>query len=201
MRRINRDAVIAVILLCMVGFLYHASYDIRTPEFDRLAPGQMGPGLWPRAILIGLAITGSIYLLQSIVSPPPRGEKLGGPTGWYRHYRNPIWCFAAFAAFLSAIPFLGMLIAGVLFVFGLMTLLGPKDWGAAKRHLLTTLGTVVGMWFVFACLLEVQLPKGEITGGMEEWLFVNVCELVSSISEAVAWLDGGACHLALVPMV
>ena len=201
MGRINRDTVIAVILLCLVGFLYYASYGIRTPEFDRLAPGQMGPGLWPRMILIGLAVMGVFYLLHSIVDPPPPAEKLGGLIGWYRHYRNPIWCFAAFAAFLTVIPFLGMLIAGALFVFGLMTLLGPKNSVALKQHVLTTLGTVGGMWFIFACLLEVQLPKGEFTGGLEEWLAVNVCGLVASIGEAVAWIDGGACHLASAPIV
>lgn len=187
--------MIAVILLCLVGFLFYTSYNIRTPEFDRLAPGQMGPGLWPRIILIGLAVMGSIYLLQSIVDPPPPAARLGGPIGWYRHYRNPIWCFAAFAAFLTVIPFSGMLIAGALFVFGLMTLLGPKNWTAARQHALTTLGTVGGMWFIFACLLEVQLPKGDFTGGLEEWLSVNICGLVASITEAIAWLDGGACHL------
>jgi hypothetical protein len=201
MKRINRDTVIAVVLLCLAGFLYYASYSIRTPEFGRLAPGQMGPGLWPRIILIGLLIMGTIYLLQSIVKPPPPAEKLGGMVGWYRHYRNPIWCFAAFAAFLSIIPFLGMLIAGALFVFGLMTLLGPKNSVAIKLHVLTTLGTVGGMWFVFACLLEVQLPKGELTGGLEEWLSVNVCGLVAAISEAIAWFDGGACHLAATTTV
>lgn len=205
MNRLNRDTLIAVILLCLVGFFFYSSYNIRTPEFERLAPGQMGPGLWPRIILIGLMIMGVVYLFQSLIDPPPPGDKRGGLGGWYRHYRNPIWCFAVFAIFLLLIPQLGMLIAGILFVFGLMTLLGPMDMLAVKRHGWTTLGTVGGMWFIFACLLEVQLPKGELTGGLEEWMLVNICGLVASFGETMgqlfAGLDGGVCRAGAAPAV
>jgi Tripartite tricarboxylate transporter TctB family len=196
MRRLNRDTVIAVLLLCLVGFLFYSSFNIRTPAFDRLAPGQMDPGLWPRIILIGLSIMGVIYLFQSIIDPPPPGEKRGGLVGWYRHYKNPIWCFAGFAAFLILIPQLGMLIAGIIFVFSLMSFLGPKDWSAVKRHIWTTLGTVGGMWFIFACLLEVQLPKGNLTGTLDEWMLVNICGLVASVGQLFAGLDGGTCHVS-----
>ena len=193
MNRLNRDSLIAIVLLLLVGVFTYASFGIRTPEFERLAPGQMGPGFWPRIILAGLAIMGVIYLIQSLVSPPPPGEKRGGIVGWYRYYRNPIWCFAAFALFLFLIPILGMLIAGILFVFGLMSFLGPNDHPAIKRHLLATVGTVGGMWFIFACLLEVQLPKGHLTGAFDEWMIVNICGIVTSIGNLFAAVDGPGC--------
>ncbi|MBK17615.1 MAG: hypothetical protein CMM52_02070 [Rhodospirillaceae bacterium] len=186
MNRLNRDTLIAVILLLLVGFFMYSSFSIKTPVFEKLAPGQMDPGFWPRIILTGLAIMGLIYLFQSIVTPPPPAEKRGGLIGWYRHYKNPIWCFVVFAIFLTIIPILGMLIAGLLFVFALMTMLGPKDKAAFKRHSWTTMGTVGGMWFIFACLLEVQLPKGQYTGLFDEWLLVNVCGIVSTIGEIFA---------------
>lgn len=200
MNRLNRDTLIAVILLCMVGFFLHTSFGIRTPEFERLAPGQMDPGFWPRIILTGLAIMSVIYLLQSIVDPPEPGPKRGGIKGWLRHYRNPIICFAAFAVFLLLIPELGMLISGIIFVFGLMTLLGPKDPAATKRHILTSLCTVGGMWFIFACLLEVQLPKGELTGGMDEWLLINVCSVKAAIGDLFAAADGSCRITTALPV-
>jgi len=94
---------------------------------------------------------------------------------------------------------LGMLIAGLIFVFSLMTMLGPKDGLAVKRHVLTTFGTVGGMWFIFACLLEVQLPKGQLTSVFDEWLLVNICGIVSSIGELFA--DAGPSCSALMPSV
>ncbi|MDP6173245.1 MAG: hypothetical protein QGF09_03660 [Rhodospirillales bacterium] len=74
MNRLNRDTLIAVGLLCLVGFFFHTSFNIRTPEFERLAPGQMGPGLWPCIILGSLMVMGVIYLFQSILDHR-RGEK------------------------------------------------------------------------------------------------------------------------------
>ncbi len=176
MKRLNRDTLIAAVLLLFCGVFLYASRGIRTPEFEKLAPGQMDPSLWPRIILGGLVIMCGIYLVQSLVTPPAPGEKRGGVAGWYRHYRNPIWCYAVFLGFLLLLPLLGMLIAGALFVFGLMTLLGGRDRTALKHHALVTLGTVGGMWFIFACGLEVQLPRGGITGGAEEWLLVQLCD-------------------------
>lgn len=199
MKRLNRDTLIAIALLCVVGILIHDSFGIKTPEFERLAPGQMNPGFWPQIILTGLAIMGVIYLFQSIVDPSVPGEKRGGLAGWYRYYRNPIWCFAAFAAFLLLIPMLGMLIAGLLFVFGMMSLLGPTDRPAVLRHAWASLATVGGMWFVFACLLEVQLPKGNLTGAFDEWMLVNVCGVASSIGRVFGGLEGAACIASSLP--
>jgi len=110
-----------------------------------------------------------------------------------------------FAVYLLLIPQLGMLISGLLFVFGLMSLLGPKDKSSVKRHGWTTLGTVGGMWFIFACLLEVQLPTGEIAGGFEELILVNICGFVASLGETLgqlfARLDAGVCQAGAGPVI
>ena len=176
MKRLNRDTMVAALLLVMCGVFLYSSGSIKTPEFEKLAPGQMDPSFWPRLILAGLVIMCGIYLVQSLLAPAVPREGRGGLMGWYRRYRNPIWCYAAFLAFLLLLPVLGMLAAGALFVFGLMTLLGGRDSVALRHHALVTLGTVGGMWLIFACGLEVQLPRGEITGGAEEWLLVLICD-------------------------
>ncbi len=176
MKRLNRDTLIATVLLVMCGVLLYSSGGIKTPEFEKLAPGQMDPSLWPRIILGGLVVMCGIYLVQSLLAPAVPRERRGGLVGWYRYYRNPIWCYAAFLAFLLLLPLLGMLASGALFVFGLMTLLGGRDRTALRHHALVTLGTVGGMWFIFACGLEVQLPRGGVTGGAEEWLLVQLCD-------------------------
>lgn len=176
MKRLNRDTLIATVLLLFCGVFLYASRGIKTPEFEKLAPGQMDPSLWPRIILGALVVMCAIYLVQSLLAPPVSRERRGGLAGWYRYYRNPIWCYAAFLVFLLLLPLLGMMASGALFVFGLMTLLGGRDRTALRHHALVTLGTVGGMWFVFACGLEVQLPRGAVTGGAEEWLLVQLCD-------------------------
>jgi len=154
MRRINRDTIVAVVLLFVWAGFWTASHDIKPPTF-----GQMAPSLWPRIILIALILMTLVYLGQSILDPPEPGDKRGGLAGWLGHYRNPLWCYAMFLAFLLALPYLGMLIAGILFVFGLMTVLGGRDRRALVRHALIAVGTVGVMWLIFTFPLGVILPR------------------------------------------
>ena len=154
MRRINRDPIVAVALLFIWAGFWTASYDIKPPTF-----GQMAPSLWPRMILIALIFMTLLYLGQSILKPMTQGERRGGIGGWLRYYQNPIWCYATFLAFLLLLPTLGMLIAGILFVFALMIVLGGRCPTDLARHALIALGTVGGMWMIFTYALGVILPR------------------------------------------
>ncbi len=46
MQRLNRDAIIAIILLAFCGVFFWASFDIRQPYYVVLMPST-----WPRVIL------------------------------------------------------------------------------------------------------------------------------------------------------
>ena len=79
-----------------------------------------------------------------------------------RKYRNPLWCYGLFLAFLLTLDYLGMLIGGVLFVFCLLTAVG----GASKRnlivHALIAVIMIGAMWALFTYALGVIFPQGEI---------------------------------------
>ena len=68
MVKLNRDSVVAIILLFVCGVLFYSSFDIRQPDY-----GVLMPSTWPRLILVVLALLSSIYLIQSIRNKP--GEK------------------------------------------------------------------------------------------------------------------------------
>ena len=103
-------------------------------------------------VLLALA-AGSVYLAQD--SPADTG------TGFAR-YRNVLVCYALFGLFLVSLPYLGMLIAGVLFVFSSLTLLGPPTLRSVPRHALIAVLTVGGMWLLFTYGLNVILPEGVV---------------------------------------
>ncbi|MFQ5774747.1 MAG: tripartite tricarboxylate transporter TctB family protein [Kiloniellaceae bacterium] len=159
MRRINRDVVIAVFLLAMCGAFFWASFDIRQPDY-----GTLMPSTWPRAIVALFVVLSAIYLVQSLRRPAgeDRAERPPGLKAWLAYYRNPLWCYGLFLAFLVTLPVLGILIGGVLFVFCLLTGLG----GARPRNLLShaviALVSVGAMWAVFTFALGVILPQGMI---------------------------------------
>ena len=167
MGRLNRDAVIAIVLLMACGILFWSTFSIRAPDY-----GQLKPSTWPRVVLGVLSLLSTIYLVQSLRrGPAPEDEadkdddgppRTPGLIGWILYWRNPLWCFGLFFAYLATLPVLGSLIGGVLFVFTLMGVLG--GWSARNlvQHAALALISVGGIWGIFTYGLGVILPPGEI---------------------------------------
>jgi len=166
MGRLNRDAVIAIVLLMACGIFFWSTFSSRTPDY-----GQLKPSTWPRVVIALLTLLSSIYLVQSLRrgpaaenepnesdSPPPAP----GLIGWILYWRNPLWCFGLFFAYLITLPVLGSLIGGVLFVFTLMGVLGGWSARSLIQHAAIALISVGGMWSIFTFGLGVILPPGEI---------------------------------------
>ncbi len=82
--------------------------------------------------------------------------------GWISYWRNPLWCFALFFAYLATLPVLGMLIGGVLFVFVLLGMLGGWKGRKPLVHGAVALLAIGGMWSLFTFGLDVMLPSGMI---------------------------------------
>ena len=156
---LNRDSIVAIVLLAACGGLALATLDIREPDY-----GQLSPAVWPRAIVGLLAMLSLIYLVQSLRKGPdaPDPDAPKGAKAFFAHWRNVIWCFVLFGTYLLAIPYVGMLVGGIAFVFALLTALGGLR--AAALHAVIAVVTVGGMWLVFTHGLEVLLPRGEWTG-------------------------------------
>lgn len=156
---LNRDIFVAIFLLLVCGGLTVASLDIREPNY-----GQLSPATWPRIILGVFGLLSFIYLIQSLRQEPtaPAPDSPKSLSEFFAYWRNVIWCFVLFGAYLISIPFLGILVGGVLFVFLLLTVLGGfKAWAL---HAVIAAVSVGGMWTIFTFALNVILPRGEWTG-------------------------------------
>ena len=155
---LNRDTIVAICLLVICGGLGYASLDIREPDY-----GQLSPATWPRVIVGVMAFLSTIFLVQSLRAGPdaPR-EPVGGMTGFFGYWRNVLWCFVLFGAYLIAIPYVGILLGGMAFVFLLLTALGGVR--NTVLHIVIAVVTVGGMWTLFTFALRVILPRGEWTG-------------------------------------
>jgi len=158
--RLNRDTLVAIALLVICGVFWHQSFAIREPDY-----AQMSPAAWPRAILGILTVLCLIYLVQSVAQGPDAPSD--GPRGvaaFLRHWRNVIWCFVLFLAYLLAMPYLGMLVGGVLFVFLLLNALGGWSPRRMAIHGAIAVVAIGGMWSLFTYGLHVFLPAGEWFG-------------------------------------
>ncbi len=160
MERLNRDSVIAMVLLVFCGVFFWASFDIRTPDY-----GVLRPSTWPRVVIGILSFLSLIYLIQSLKGNPEiattgKSDRQPGIRGWIIYWRNPLWCFGLFFVYLALLPVLGMLIDGIAFVFVLMGVLGGWDGKKPLVHACIAVLTIGGMWSLFTFGLNVMLPSG-----------------------------------------
>lgn len=167
---VTRDITVAVFLLAVSGVLWFASYDIRVPDY-----GQLSPATWPRIIIGAITLLSFIYLIQSVnaarnptsadvseLSDESAEERPIGISGFYHYWKNVIWCFVLFGLYLYSLPWLGMLLGALAFVFILLCALG--GWGSRQLllHAAIALVTVGGMWTLFTYGLGVLLPSAEL---------------------------------------
>ena len=164
MERLNRDAVIAIVLLLFCGVLFWSSFDIRTPNY-----GVLKPSTWPRVVIAVMAFLSLIYLIQSLraneaVATAEKSDREPGLKSWFVYWQNPLWCFGLFFVYLALLPVLGMLIDGILFVFVLMGVLGGWDGRKPLVHGAIAVLAIGFMWSVFTFALGVLLPPGMFLG-------------------------------------
>ena len=160
--RINRDVVIAAVLLLFCGVFFWASFEIRQPDY-----GVLMPSTWPRVVLGALTFLSMLYLFQSLRQGSPEtseGEDFHPKSiaEWYAYWHNVIWCFALFLGYLLALPILGMLLSGILFVFVLLGVMGgwaPRD---LVMHAAVAVLAIGSVWALFTFALGVLLPPGII---------------------------------------
>ena len=152
----NRDFFVALFFLALSVGMYAASYTLPEPMF-----GQLASWTWPRLILVPLGILSLVMMAQS--------QQAGGETvkfadliNWIVENRNPFVCFALFLGFLLAMPVLGMLLGGLIYVFLTLNVLGGWQPKQMVVHAGISLVFVVGMWSVFSLALGVVLPEGTI---------------------------------------
>ncbi len=157
MSRINRDVIVALGLLVLCGVFFRATFDIRDMGY-----ATIGAAVWPRMILLVLVVLSLIYLFQSLRRPAEAAAAGPGVKEWLWRHRNVLWCYALFALFLITLPWLGMLIGGILFVFGALTAMGERTLRAHLMHAVISVTTIGIMWAIFTFALRVILPEGEI---------------------------------------
>jgi len=156
--RLNRDTIVAAVLLVACAVFWQQSFQIREPDY-----GQMSPAAWPRAILVILTALCLGYLVQALrQGPDAPAEVPGDGTPFLARWRNVLWCFALFLAYLLIMPLLGMLVGGVLFVFLLLNALGGWSPRLMAMHAAVAVVSMGGMWGLFTYALHVFLPTGSL---------------------------------------
>ena len=152
------DIIIAIFLLCFSGIMINDASNIRDLGFE-----GMKADAWPRVVLWLLVVMSSIMLGKSYIQLKTEGHKDNNTFKVnFSKFKNAFICFGMFLFFLSTLDYLGMLLGGIAFVFGLLTFLGGFSLNLIIKHLTISVLSIGFMWMVFTFGLRVMLPEGEI---------------------------------------
>ena len=156
---IKKDTIIAIFLLLFCGIMINSSFDIEDPGYQ-----GMKASFWPTIVLCLLSIMCLVMLIKSVVTEAENNLNSNdiNLTNVFFKFKNASICFLMFILFLTFLDYLGMLIGGVLFVFGLLSLLGGFEIKKIINHLIISIITIGIMWSIFTFGLKVILPEGEI---------------------------------------
>lgn len=157
MNRRHTDIALAMVLLLGSVLFYAETFQVRN------FPGtRFGAEIWPRAILIAMGLLSLLLLIQGLRASP--ADKPGpGLSGLIAREGIALTVFACFCAFLLLVPRIGAYPAGALFVFAVLSALGPRNPRAVLLHLAIALGMTLVLWVIFSGILKVIVPSGRWT--------------------------------------
>ena len=156
---INKDTIVAIFLLLFCGIMINNSFEIEDPGYQ-----GMKASFWPTVILYLLSVMCLVMLIKSVVYKTDNNlDAIDENTfNIFLKFKNALICFFMFVLFLTFLDYLGMLIGGILFVFGLLTLLGGSSPKKLFNHFIISIITIGIMWSIFTFGLKVILPEGEL---------------------------------------
>jgi len=153
------DRITSILLFVLSGLWIYWARQLPYPKFAQVS--HMGPGDFPTIVAVMLAIFAIWLFVDTFRSPVQKtetdsddeSESLKNP----KAERDIITGFGLFTIMLVVMPFIGFSLSASVFVCLFLLLIGRY------RFYLAVLNAVLIpslLWFIFAYLLTVPLPKG-----------------------------------------
>ncbi len=153
------DRITSILLVVLSGLWIYWARQLPYPKFARVS--HMGPGDFPTIVAVMLAIFAIWQFVDTFRAPAQKAETdSDDETESLKNLkaeRNIITGFGLFTVMLVAMPFIGFSLAASVFVCLFLLLIGRYRFYLALVNavLIPSL-----LWFIFAYLLMVPLPKG-----------------------------------------
>jgi putative tricarboxylic transport membrane protein len=140
----------------LLGLLLAVGLFLQTGPLDAVAaPGQLGPGFWPRLSLAGLGLACLIKLVQSWRARPDDATTNDTPPLAGGTLALAIACMLGYVAIT---PLVGFPVATAAFVVAFMAIGGARSWAGIVA---TTAAGTTALLYLFVKLVYLPLPKGE----------------------------------------
>lgn len=153
MPHLGRDGVAG--LVCLAGSLVLLALTVGLPR-PALVP--IGPGFYPRIVLVLTAVLSAALVVSDLLS---RARAAPAPGGGHLVMAT----FAIFTGYVVLLPYLGYRLATFAFMVALQATLataaGRVRWPVVVA---TAVVTTAVTYYVFETYLSVLLPRGRFTG-------------------------------------
>ena len=154
---IGRDGWAGLVVLALCAILYWLTLGLKG---NPLVP--IGPEFYPRIVIGITAVFAALLVAADLLA---RGKTPPARAAAKPNYALVAATFAAFGAYVAALPYLGFRIATVLYVAATAVLLArPRGAAGWAKVLALALATAAVTYFVFERYLSVLLPRGKWTG-------------------------------------
>ncbi len=158
--RLSRDGVAGLILFGISLALLADTFNL-----PRMPLVPVGPGFYPRIVLVFMAVTSVILVAQDFLKVRAAAPSALAAPGPRRRYDLVAAIFAVVAVYILLLPYLGFRISTALFVGAMQWAIErprtSRQWAALAA---VAIGTVVVSYLVFETYLLVLLPRGSLTG-------------------------------------
>jgi len=147
---------LARVVAPLAGVIVAAALFAGTRGLDDVARGeQLGPGFWPRLVLVGLGLACAAKVVENLcrITPSDRAVGLAG----VRRGTLAV-AIAMIVLYVALAPWLGFALVTAGFIAAFMVLAGARS--PATVGLGAVAGTV-GLLYFFVKLVYLPLPKGD----------------------------------------
>jgi hypothetical protein len=152
---LKREALLgtATVLLCAV--LYYETTLIADYGF-----AQVGADVWPKIILGVISALALLQIATGLIRPAPTSKADEGIAveGWLFRAFVPITVFVGVVLFSLLVPYIGFTFSGLIMVFMLLSVIGPKSPRAIALHAAIAIVSVLSVTAFFTQVMGVLLP-------------------------------------------
>lgn len=161
------DKAIGMILIVFSAFMYYQAENLPPAKF-----GALGADFFPKILFVLLAVFGAALSISRFVQERKKPAAVAKDVqiektadrllAGLAYYKFVIIGFVAFFFYIVLMHYLGYLISTLIFMPGLMFILGPRTKSAYISIFAVTLGLTLFLYYAFVHLLKVFLPEGAI---------------------------------------
>lgn len=153
----KREAFLGAATLLLCAVLYHQTTLIADYGF-----AQVGADVWPKMIVGAIAALALLQTALGLYRPRSRAGSETSPVGARPSLRDaalvPLTVFGAIIGFALLVPYAGFTVSGLVMVFVLLSVIGPKTPRAIAAHAAIAAVSVLTVAFFFSYFMGVLLP-------------------------------------------